>query len=74
MGWKKFNESVDKYVVPQKEDSVGTMIAKAICAPFAAPICLLDLFEPEEDNSSSGASHDGNRSGGCHCDCDSHRR
>ena len=73
MGWRKFNEALDK-AIPQQGDSVGDIIGKAITSWAAAPMALLDLLEPEPSSggsSSSGAEE--HRGGGCYCNCPDHR-
>jgi len=73
MGWRKFNEALDR-AIPQKDDTPGEMIAKAVMSWAAAPMALLDLFD-DEPSSGSGSSSGGQQSGGggCHCYCPGHK-
>jgi hypothetical protein len=73
MGWRKYNEALDR-AVPQPGDSAGDIIGKAITSWIAAPMALLDLFEPEPSSGGGSPQNVDNRSGGggCHCDCESH--
>ena len=71
MGWRLFNESLDK-ALPQQGDSAGEIIAKAVTVWAAAPIALLDLLNPDPPSSSGGSSGGKESGGGCHCDCKSH--
>ncbi len=72
MGWGKYSKTLDETLIPQKDDSVGDVILKAVCAPFSAAVALLDLFSPDGKSSSSRNEERGG--GGCHCDCERHKR
>ena len=78
MGWNKWMKSIEENVIPQKEDSPGTMITKAVLGPLMAPLTFLDLLEeePRSDRDSSRDSrsshdphHNSRSSGGCTCQC-----
>ena len=73
MGWRAFNKALDG-AIPQKNDSAGDIIGKALTSWVAAPMALLDLFSPEPSSPSGGGDHGGNHSdgNGCHCDCRDH--
>ena len=68
MGW------LEKTLIPQKDDSVGEVICKGVFGPIVAPLALLFDLEDALDGKSSSSSSDDNRGGGCHCNCESHKR
>jgi hypothetical protein len=66
MGWRKFNESLDK-ALPQKGDSAGDIIGKAVTSWIAAPMALLDLLEPEPSSGGRGGGQQSGGDGHYHC-------
>jgi hypothetical protein len=77
---------LDENVVPQKDDSAGRIVEKAVLSWAAAPMALLDLLADEPRSEHGDSSRDsrsdrggsaGHRSGGggggsrgCTCNCE----